>query len=133
VIFLSVGNHTNLHLDLAEVDGLQQARLGGEGRGVEDPTSGGDDLTAAAVDGISVQRHVVDVEAHAAHVLVTQHTLQDNQSHCSSIWIQIQRIPGRIRNTDHHRPYQYLLLSKIPVFNKNKIPDHKIFARLLRC
>ena len=63
------------HLDLDQVDGLHEPGRGGERARVEAPPGGGDDLSAAPVDGVGVQGHVVDVEADAAHVLVAEHTL----------------------------------------------------------
>lgn len=50
-------------LDLAQVDGLHEARSGCEIRSVQDATSCWNDLTASTMDSISVQCHVVDVEA----------------------------------------------------------------------
>ena len=66
----------NIDLDLHLVDGLHEPGLGGEHAGVEDTSGGGDDLAAAAVDGVSGERHVVQVKPDRAHVLVTQHTLE---------------------------------------------------------
>ena len=42
---------------------------------VEDSPGGGDNLTPSPVDGVRVQRHVVDVEPDSPQVFVTQHTL----------------------------------------------------------
>merc|ERR1712002_63785 len=61
-------------LDFNQVDGFQEAGFGSEEAGVQDAPGGGDDLSAAPMDGVSVEGHVLDVEADAAHVLVTQHT-----------------------------------------------------------
>jgi hypothetical protein len=57
-------------LDLDQVDGLAQARLGRELRGVHGAARGGDDLPAAAVDGVGVHDHVVDLKHAATHVLL---------------------------------------------------------------
>ena len=62
-------------LDVDEEDGLLEARLGGEGGGVDDTTGSGDDLSTTTMDGISVEGDIVDVEAAATHVLVTEDTL----------------------------------------------------------
>jgi hypothetical protein len=51
-------------LDFTQVDGLHETRCGCDVRGVEDATSCWNDLTASAMDGISVECHVVDVEAN---------------------------------------------------------------------
>ena len=64
------------YLNLDKVDGLHEPRLGQERRRVEDAPRRGDDLSAAPVDGVSVQGDVVDVEAHSAHVLVAENTLE---------------------------------------------------------
>ena len=63
------------YLDLHEVDGLHEPGLCGEHAGVETPPGGGDDLAASAVDGVSVQGDVVDVEADTAQVLVAEDAL----------------------------------------------------------
>lgn len=59
------------YLDLHKVNGLHKPGLGSQHAGVEAAPGRGDDLAAPAVDGISVQRHIVDVEAHSPHVLLT--------------------------------------------------------------
>jgi hypothetical protein len=64
------------HLDLAEVDGLKETRLGSEHTGVEAPASGGNNLTTSAVNSVSVQRDIEHVEANTSHVLLAQHSLQ---------------------------------------------------------
>ena len=45
-------------LDLHQVDWLQQPRLGGQLSSVHGAAGGGDDLAAAAVDGVGVEHHV---------------------------------------------------------------------------
>ena len=67
--------HRPAHLYLNEVDWLHESGLGGERAGIEDAASGGDDLAPSAVNGVSVQRHIKDVVANTAHVLLTEHTL----------------------------------------------------------
>jgi len=62
-------------LDLNEVDGLLESGLGGKLGGVDNTTSGGDDLTTTTVDGISVQDNIMDVEADGTHVLIAKSTL----------------------------------------------------------
>ena len=57
------------------IDGLQEPGLGCESAAIEDTPAGGDNLTATAMDGVSVQRHIIQIEANVAHVLVTQDTL----------------------------------------------------------
>ncbi|KAA8587253.1 hypothetical protein FQN60_016689, partial [Etheostoma spectabile] len=51
----------------AQVHGLHESWLSGELAGVQDPTSCGNNLSPTAVDGVCVQRHVVDVKANCAH------------------------------------------------------------------
>lgn len=62
-------------LNLDQVDGLEQSRLGKQGRGVQDTTSGGDDLTTTTVDGIGVEGNIEDVEADGTHGLLSNGTL----------------------------------------------------------
>jgi hypothetical protein len=59
------------HLNLDQVDGLEQSGLGQKGSGVQDTTSSGDDLATTTVDSISVQGHIKDVEAGRAHGLLS--------------------------------------------------------------
>lgn len=49
------------HLDLDQVDGLTQPRLGSQHSGVQHTAAGGNDLTTASVNGVSVQHHIVDL------------------------------------------------------------------------
>lgn len=63
------------HLDLDVEDGLEQSGLGQHGRGVQDTTSSGDDLTTTTVNGISVQGDIQDVEANGTHGLLSHGTL----------------------------------------------------------
>lgn len=63
----------NLNFD--QVDGLEQGGLGQQGRGVQDTTGSGNDLTTTTVNGISVQGDIEDVEADRAHGLLSNRTL----------------------------------------------------------
>lgn len=63
------------HLDLDVEDGLKQSGVGQHGRGVQDTTSSGDDLTTTTVDGIGVQGHIQDVEANGTQRLLSHGTL----------------------------------------------------------
>lgn len=47
---------------------------------MQDSACCGNDLATAAVDGVSVQRHVVNVEANSAHVLLTEDPLQNGDA-----------------------------------------------------
>ena len=62
-------------LDLAEEDGLNEAGLGSQLRGVVHTSSCGDDLTTTSVNGVSVKGHVHNVELDTSHVLVSEGTL----------------------------------------------------------
>jgi hypothetical protein len=62
-------------LDLDEVDGLEESRLGQKGRGKQDTTGSGDNLTATTVNGISVEGNIHEVEADRAHGLLSNGTL----------------------------------------------------------
>merc|ERR1719203_531705 len=62
-------------LDLDQEDGLDESGGGGELASVEDASGGGDDLTAASVDSVGVEGHILDVESDTSHVLVGKTTL----------------------------------------------------------
>merc|ERR1719283_627306 len=62
-------------LDLTEVHRLHQTRSGGQYARVEASASSGDDLSTATMDSIGVQGYVVDVEATASHILITENAL----------------------------------------------------------
>ena len=62
-------------LDLNKEDGLEEAGLGGETARVHATAGCGDNLTTTTVDGIGVKGDIVNVEADAAHVLVSKHAL----------------------------------------------------------
>lgn len=72
------------HLDLHQVYRLHESWLGSELAGVQDPTSCGNNLSSAAVDGVCVQCHVMNVKADCAHVLLTQSALRDRDTDCMS-------------------------------------------------
>jgi len=57
-------------LDLDQEDGLEESGVGEKDRGVENTTSGRDDLTTTSVDGIGVEGNILDVEADRAHGLL---------------------------------------------------------------
>lgn len=63
------------YLNLYYVYRLEDPGLRSQHARVEATASRGYDLTAATMDGVRVKGHVVDVEAHASHVLLTQNTL----------------------------------------------------------
>ena len=62
-------------LNLDQVDGLEKGGLGQQGRGVQDTTGGGHDLTGTTVNGVSVEGDIEDVEADGAHGLLSNGTL----------------------------------------------------------
>ena len=70
----------NLHtdLDLNQVDRLHEPGGSGQVASVENSASRRDDLSTAAMDGVGVERDVVDVEPDAAHVLVAQGSLKES-------------------------------------------------------
>jgi hypothetical protein len=57
-------------LDLDQEDGLEKSGVGKKDRGVQDTTSGRDDLTTTSVDGIGVKGNILDVEADGTHGLL---------------------------------------------------------------
>lgn len=62
-------------LDLHQVHWFQQSWLSREDGRVQASSGSGDDLSAAPVDGIRVQGHVMNVEPDSTQILVTQNGL----------------------------------------------------------
>lgn len=61
-------------LDLNQVDGLHEAGLGGQDRGVEALSGGRDNLTSTSMDGVGVEGNIVNVPADTSAVFVTENT-----------------------------------------------------------
>lgn len=64
---------SNLNLD--KVDWLIESRLGSQDTSVQASTSSWDDLATSSVDGVSVERDIIQVEADTANVLLGHWTL----------------------------------------------------------
>lgn len=64
------------YLDLHKIDGLHEPGLGSQHTGIEAAPGSGDDLATPTVDGIGMQRHIMDIKAYTPHVLLTQCPLQ---------------------------------------------------------
>jgi hypothetical protein len=62
------------YLDLDQVDGLLQSRVGKKSSGVHDTAGGGDNLTTTTMDSISVEGNIHDVEADGTHGLLSNGT-----------------------------------------------------------
>jgi hypothetical protein len=62
------------NLDLDQVDGLLEGGVGEKGSSVHDTAGGGDDLTTTAMDSISVESDIHDVEADGTHGLLSDGT-----------------------------------------------------------
>lgn len=75
--FNGLGNSLHTYLYLHQVYRLHESWLSSELAGVQDPTSCGNNLASTTVDGVSVQRHIMNVEANSPHILLTESTLQD--------------------------------------------------------
>ena len=69
------------YLDLHKIDGLHEPGLGSQHTGIQAAPSRGDDLATPTVDSISVQRHIMDIKAHAPHVLLAQRPLRRKEDH----------------------------------------------------
>ena len=69
--------HTDLNFD--EVDWLQDTRGGCQHAGIEDATCGRNDLASSSVDGVGMERDVVDVEPDSANVLLTHYSLDEER------------------------------------------------------
>lgn len=70
--------HTDrqVYLDLHKVDRLHEAGLCGQHTGIKAAPGCGDDLATTSVDGISVQSHIMNIESHTTHVLLTESALR---------------------------------------------------------
>ena len=64
------------NLDFNQVDRLLDRWFGRQLTSIQDSSGRWDDLTAASVNGISMQCDVMDVESHATQVLFAQNTLE---------------------------------------------------------
>lgn len=62
-------------LNLDQEDGLEKAGLGKKSRSVQDTTSSRDNLATTTMDSIGVEGNIEDVEADAAHGLLSNGTL----------------------------------------------------------
>merc|ERR1712072_812025 len=60
--------------DVHKEDWLEQSRLGSQHACIHAATSGWHDLSTTTVDGISMESHVIQVEAAATHWLLTEHS-----------------------------------------------------------
>jgi len=65
-------------LNLDKEDRLHKAGLSSELSGIEDTSSGGDNLTSSSMDGISVKSDVQKVESNSSHVLLGKDSLSGN-------------------------------------------------------
>ena len=72
------------NLDFYEIDRLKHSGGSGEHAGIEHTACCGDDLATTAMDGISVQCHVMDVKPHATHILLAQNSLCKNKAQSQS-------------------------------------------------
>lgn len=84
------------YLNLHKVDGLHKPGLGRQHTSVEAAPGSGDDLAPAAVDGVRVQGHVVDIEAHTTHILFAQSPLQEPETTINVLRLLQPLLPGQI-------------------------------------
>merc|ERR1711989_131603 len=66
---------TLLNLDFNQVHWFHDPRISGQQASVQDAPGSRNDLTTTAVNGISVEGHIIDVEPTVAHVLIAQAAL----------------------------------------------------------
>ena len=64
-----------MNLDFDQVDRLHHSGSGSEMASVEGTASRGDDLTTTTMNGVGVERHVIDIKSNPAHVLIAQSAL----------------------------------------------------------
>ena len=67
--------HPPTHLYFHKVHGLHEAWFSREDTGIEHTSCGWYDLSSPTVDGVCVQRHIVDVEPDCSCILLAQCTL----------------------------------------------------------
>ena len=88
-------------LDLHKVDGLHEPGLGGQHTGVQAAPGHGDALATPTVGDIGVQCHIVNVKAHAPHVLLAQCPLLggplEARHHTILDFIEVLHAPGDVR------------------------------------
>ena len=65
-----------MNLNFTLIHWLHQPGLSGDNGGVQNPPGSGDDLPAPPVDGVRVQRHIIQIETARTQVLVTQNSLK---------------------------------------------------------
>ena len=65
-------SHLFWTLNIHKVDRLHETGLSGQHTGTETAPASGDDLATAAVDGIRMQGHIRDIEAHTPRVFLAQ-------------------------------------------------------------
>jgi len=70
------GAANTYYLYLDQINRFQQPGCGGHLTSVQHSTSGWDDLSASAMNGVGVQSDVVDVEANASHVFFAHNALK---------------------------------------------------------
>lgn len=81
------------HLYLHEVDRFQEAWLCSQHTGIDDPSSGRDDLATSSMNGVCVECDVMDVESNRTDILLTQDTLKEEGEGRVSVY------PSNWRNT----------------------------------
>ena len=109
----------NTDLNLDEVDWLLDTGGGRQHAGVQNATCGRDDLASSSVDGVGVERDVVDVEPYSTNVLLTQYSLDEERKrrrhevregkHGSGKWretIKAKQLHTREREERIGRPMQ---------------------------
>ena len=60
--------------DFDEEDGFLESGAGEKFCGVEDTTTGGDDLSSSTMDGVGMQSYVLDVETNTSHGFLSNTT-----------------------------------------------------------
>lgn len=96
--------HHHMYLYFHQVDRLHEPWLSGELAGIQDPTGCGNDLSSTTVDGVRVQCHVMNVKANCAHVLLTQSTLQEEDSDCNIV-LRSMRVQAfkQLHSMEYHK------------------------------
>lgn len=62
-------------LDLDQIDGLAEARLGCHDGSIGGTAAGRNDLPASSVDGVGMENHITNLNHNTAHVLLAQDAL----------------------------------------------------------
>lgn len=106
------------YLDFHKVDGLHEPGLGSQHTGIQAAPGCGDDLATSTVDSISMQCHIVDIEAYAPHVLLTQCPLHREWAKTT---VKLLPLSTAARQGATHQSHN-------PAYASHQVSDHRDLA-----